>query len=73
MVWREDALPAAWQAVLAGSSRADGGSVGAGTDLRGRPATGAIRLPGGALDAVRHVRLLLNTGHREVVDAVSVL
>ena len=53
----------------AGSSRADGGSVSAGTDLRGRPAAGAIRLPGGALDAVRRVHRLPNTGHREVVDA----
>ena len=54
-----------------GSRRADGGGAGLGTDLRGRPAAGAIRLPAGrsALDAVQAVQALLNTGHTEVVDA----
>ena len=45
-VWREDVLQAAGHTVLTGSNRADSGSVSAGTDLQGRSATGAIRLPG---------------------------
>ena len=45
-VWREDVLQAAGHTVLTGSNRADSGSVSACTDLRGRSATGAIRLQG---------------------------
>ena len=39
--------------VRAGSSRADGSRLGAGVDLRGRLATGTIRLPGGSQCAGR--------------------
>lgn len=53
---------------LSGIGPADNGSVGAGADLWGRPATAAIHLPVGAPDAVQHMRLL-NTGCRELVDA----
>ena len=44
----------------------------AGADLRGRPAAGAVCLPGRTavrLDAVQAVHRLLNTGYTEVVDA----
>src|SRR6516225_2578304 len=48
-----------------------GSSFGARTDLRGRPAAGAYayRSERSALDAVRHVHKLLNTGHEQIVDA----
>ena len=46
--------------------------AGLGADLRGRPAAGAIRLPGRTAapwTRCRQVHRLLNTGHTEVVDA----
>ncbi len=64
-------VPALGHPLSPGSGSADGADDGVVADFRSGPAPGqyAYRPGRSALDAVQRVHRLLNTGHREVVDA----
>ena len=65
-------VPSPGHTVPEGSGCANVGDAGAGADIRGGPAAGAVCIPAGdeaAKDAVQRIRGLLYRGHNEVVDA----